>query len=91
MSVSAIQPSMLAQLTAIATLIQHHQLPVNQYLADSNRAALSLPVHMQAMTALINRLNNDLYGKIPFDIWQSHYNSTKTLLELLRTVEAGFS
>lgn len=78
-------------LTAVAAYVQQNQLPVNQYLSNINRHPLELPDHMESMQRLLADLSEAVLGRIPLTVYKSHYYATLRLIEILESLEEGFS
>jgi hypothetical protein len=89
MSLSSHSPDELAVITNVASTVQQLQLPVKAYIADTSRDPSQLPNHMHALSELNHFLKHQVYGRVPYPVWQGHFSSTRDLQESLRTIEAG--
>ncbi|KAJ9091560.1 hypothetical protein QFC21_007185 [Naganishia friedmannii] len=81
----------LTLLTAVAAYVQENQLPVNQYLSNTDRDPLDLPDYMESMQRLLADLSEAVLGRIPLTAYKSHYYATLRLIENLESLEEGFS
>lgn len=75
----------------VSAAVQQAQLPVHEYIADPRRDPLQLPVFRQSMIGLLYRLQRDAHGNIPQQAFSGHCHSTNQILEVIKSIEDGFS